>query len=303
MNLPDWMPLDAWAGYVEMRDRSPKTKMTKRAMELRVKDLQVFHDAGIDVGAVLDQSTANSWTDLYEPKDKSPRGASAGKIPELGKHGNVTAAAAKEWLEDSAMDDSIETKKKFANLLTHMSDYYKEEVSKAKLRIYWEGLKQYSIGAIEKACWAHTQNPDEAGRWMPRNSDIIKLLDGSTVDQASIAWTKVDTAVRTRGSWDDLVFDDPIIHRVVADMGGWVLICSKDDKEYPFVGKEFQQRYRAYRQQSTLPDYPARLTGIANAHNGAQGQPSLPPILVGDPERAKLVLKRQLENTTLKVTA
>lgn len=193
------------------------------------------------------------------------------------------------------MNDSKEEKIRFANLLTMLSDYYKSEVSSVVAKLYWEGLRQYDFAAIEQACWQHTQNPDEAGRWLPRIADLRKILEGSTQDQSAIAWTKVDTAVRTRGSWDDLVFDDPIIHRVVADMGGWVLICSKDDKEYPFVGKEFQQRYRAYRQQGQLPDYPARLTGIANAHNGAQGQPVLPPILVGDPEQAKMVLKKTID--------
>lgn len=286
--LPDWIPADAWAGYVEMRKKIKKV-MTPRAEAMQIKTLEEFRDAGYDVGEILDQSTMNNWTSLYQPKEKV--GASKSKIPQLGKHGNATAAAAQEWLNESAMDDTLEQKRKFASLLTHMSDYYKDEISRAKLSIYWEGLRQYSFDAIQKACWAHTQSPDEAGRWMPRNSDIIKIIEGGTQDRSMIAWSKVDSAIRHRGTWDDVVFDDALIHRVVADMGGWVLIGSKDDKEWPFIAKEFQTRYRAYKQKSEQPECPARLTGIANAQNASQGMPLLPPILIGDVEKCKLVLK------------
>lgn len=191
------------------------------------------------------------------------------------------------------MDDNIEERRRFAALLTALSDYYKSEISKAVAGIYWQGLKQYDYEAIERACWAHTQLPDEAGRWMPRNSDIIKMIEGSTVDQAAVAWSKVESAIHTRGPWDDLIFDDPLIHRVVADMGGWIKVCSiPDEKDLHFAGKEFQTRYRAFRMRGEQPEYPAKLTGSSNAHNSAHSLPLLPPILVGNPEKAKQVFKR-----------
>lgn len=289
MRIPDWVPAEAWAGYVEMR-KAIKKPMTPRAAELRIKDLEAFHAQGFDLAQILDQSTTNNWTDLYEPKDKTPRG-SASKIPQLGKHGQATADSAQQWLNEHAMDDTLEQRRKFASLITHMADYYKSEISKAVLGIYWNGLRQFSYEAIEKACWAHTQLADEAGRWMPRNSDIIKMIEGGTTDRSMIAWSKVDNAVRVRGTWDDVVFDDATIHRVIADMGGWVLIGGKDDKEWPFMGKEFQQRYRAYAQRGPVTEYPAQLTGIANAQNASTGRPLLPPLLLGDAERAKQVLK------------
>lgn len=296
--LPDWMPMEAWNGYIEMRKKMKKP-MTDHALRLRISDLHKFKELGHDVEAILNQSTANNWTDLYEPKDR--REATGGKrnaLPQLGKHGQATANNAKEWLEAAGMDNTLEEKRRFATLITGLSDYYKSEVSRAVLGIYWEGLKQYSYEAIEKACWAHTQLPDEAGRWMPRNSDIIKMIDGSTVDQAAQAWSKVDTAVRVRGTWDDLVFDDPLIHRVIADMGGWVLLGTKtegDKGEWPFIAKEFQTRYRSFRIHGQMPEYPRVLTGIANAHNAAGSRPLLPPILVGDVEKAKLVIKGKVD--------
>ena len=65
--LPAWVPVEAWRGYVEMRKKIRKP-MTDRAMQLRVNVLKKFADAGHDPAAVLDNSTANDWTDLYAPK-------------------------------------------------------------------------------------------------------------------------------------------------------------------------------------------------------------------------------------------
>lgn len=65
--LPDWIPKPAWDGFVEMRKRK-RAVLTDRAKELKVKELDRLRKAGFDVGTILDKSTENSWTDLYEPK-------------------------------------------------------------------------------------------------------------------------------------------------------------------------------------------------------------------------------------------
>lgn len=200
------------------------------------------------------------------------------------------------------MRDHIDERRRFAGLLTALSDYYKSEISKAVAGLYWEGLKQYDYEAIEQAAWAHTQNPDEAGRWFPKIADLRKMLEGSTVDQAAQAWSKVDAAIRTRGTWDDVAFDDPLIHRVIADMGGWVLLGTKTEGEkgeWPFIARDFQARYRSFKARGGVPDYPKRLTGIANAHNASQGRPLLPAILVGNVEKAKQVIRGGLDTAQI----
>lgn len=66
--LPEWVPAEAWDGYVAMR-RKQRKPMTDRARDLKIAELQRFRDEGYDIGAILDKSTANSWTDIYPPKD------------------------------------------------------------------------------------------------------------------------------------------------------------------------------------------------------------------------------------------
>lgn len=300
--IPDWIPADAWAGYVDMR-KKVKKPMTDRAAELRIADLDRFRAAGFDLVAILDQSTANNWTDLYEPKEK--RGTSSpGGAPQLGKHGQAAAANARDWVDgqQAAPPNELEAKRRFAALLTGLADYYKQEISRAVMALYWEGLKQYDFAAVEKACWAHTQNPD-TGMWMPKIADIVKMVSGRTDDQAKVAWAKVDRAVRSSpGVYHTVAFDDPLIHRVLADMGGWTSLGAKSEDEWPFVAKEFETRYRGFRMRGDIPAYPPTLIGLSDAQNHAAGQRhNAGVVLIGHRETAVAVLKAGTDGPLLQL--
>lgn len=180
---------------------------------------------------------------------------------------------------------------RFVTLLTGISDYYGKPLSKTTIALYWQGLRQYDYEGIEKAMWQHTQTPDECGRWMPTISDLTKMMHGRTADQASLAWSKVNLAVRQVGVYVDVVFDDPIIHRALADMGGWAALGMKEEKEWPFVAKEFENRYRGYKMNDQRPDYPRVLVGMANAQNEAAGRPLQGARLIGDRDMC-LAVKR-----------
>lgn len=65
---PEWVPIEPWNGWMEMRDRKGVTT-TVRACELAVTNLQKLADDGHPPGDVLDQSTCNSWTGLFPIKD------------------------------------------------------------------------------------------------------------------------------------------------------------------------------------------------------------------------------------------
>ena len=176
----------------------------------------------------------------------------------------------------------------FSRTLLAVADYYGKELSENVVDLYWNGLREYDLASVKRALWAHARNPD-SGQFMPKIADVARVMQGRTDDQAAIAWSKVNQAVRRVGTYQCVVFDDPVIHRVIADMGGWVLIGSKDDKEWPFVAREFETRYRGYRMRDETPEYPPVLIGMANAHNGQQGFRLNPPILVGDERKANAV--------------
>lgn len=178
---------------------------------------------------------------------------------------------------------------KFRQGLSGVYGFYDKEINNFALDLWWNALKQYDLSAITQAFNRHVINT-EAGKWLPKPADIIRMLQGSTQDTALRAWAKVDKAVRRVGTYVDVVFDDPLIHRVLHDMGGWIAMGQKAEDEWPFVAKEFENRYRGFRERSEIPSYPPKLIGIANAHNESQGLPLQPYVMIGDEKSCYQVL-------------
>jgi len=67
--LPGWMPEDAWDGWLEMR-KAKRKPMTTRAWNRAIARLEAMLVCGQDLTEVLDRSTMNGWTDLYEIKEQ-----------------------------------------------------------------------------------------------------------------------------------------------------------------------------------------------------------------------------------------
>lgn len=169
------------------------------------------------------------------------------------------------------------------------SMYNQKEPSDFVKEVWTQALMSYDIEAIRQAFSAHVTNPDN-GQFMPKPADIVRILDGSTKDRALGAWSKVAEAVRRVGSWESVVFDDPIIHAVVYDMGGWIVLSMKDDKEWDFAANEFVNRYRGYSYRNEAPNYPPVLVGMFEVHNRREGYKSQFPRLVGNPDVARRVM-------------
>lgn len=172
---------------------------------------------------------------------------------------------------------------KFRDGLTGVYSFYDKEINSFALDLWWGALKLYDLEAITDAFRRYVINT-ESGRWLPKPADIIRMLQGSTLDAAMAAWSRVDKAIRQKGTYVDVVFvGDPLIHRVIHDMGGWIGFGMKSEEEWPFVAREFENRYRGFKERSdTNPPHPEVLTGIANAHNAAHGLPSQPPVMIED---------------------
>jgi hypothetical protein len=97
--LPNWIPADAWAGYVEMRVSIKKPLKTERAINLAINTLERLQADGNDPGAVLDQSTMNGWQGLFAVRVQR-RGLPKQVESRLGIKGQATANNAHAWLEE-----------------------------------------------------------------------------------------------------------------------------------------------------------------------------------------------------------
>jgi len=184
----------------------------------------------------------------------------------------------------------VEEFEQFREGINGVMAFYSKTVSQFALDVWWAALKAYDLPAIVDAFNRHLACPD-VGSFPPKPADIVRMLSGRTLDRALVAWAKVDKAVRQVGTWESVAFDDPVIHRVLHEMGGWIAMGQKTDDEWPFVAREFENRYRAYSARGETPEYPPVLIGIAEAHNQTKGLKSNAPRLIGNPDGAALVMR------------
>jgi hypothetical protein len=179
---------------------------------------------------------------------------------------------------------------KFHDGIAGVMSFYGKSVSRFALDVWWTALRRFDLAAIVDAFNRHLANPD-TGQFAPKPADIIRMLQGSTQDSAMRAWAKVDQAVHRVGTYCDVVFDDALIHRVIQDMGGWIALGTRSEDEWPFVAKEFENRYRGFSARGEHPPYPATLIGLATAHNSRNGYPAETLILIGNEQSAREVLR------------
>ena len=179
----------------------------------------------------------------------------------------------------------------FCDLIDTVAEQHNKTMTHSLKMLYWIGLHDKDFEAVKSALFRHLRNPD-TGMFMPKVADIMRMIEGSSEDSSMIAWTATNKALREKGTYVSVCFDDFLIHRVLQDMGGWIQLGTKTEDEWPFVAKEFQTRYRGYKSRDEKPGYPAHLIGIAEMHNAREGHKIDPPVLIGDKEKAKQVLTR-----------
>lgn len=82
-DIPDWISVEAWNGFIEMR-RGKRKMPTSRAVASILKKLAEWRLAGHDPNSVLDTATENSWTTIYEPKREKEGQARGGSLRDIG---------------------------------------------------------------------------------------------------------------------------------------------------------------------------------------------------------------------------
>lgn len=192
------------------------------------------------------------------------------------------------------------------NDLTHFTQFlqaccvlYGKSMNETLIELYWDALEAFTWVDVKAAFKAHINHPD-SGQFMPKPSDVVRYIWGSSQTQALQAWSKVVDTLHWVGMYESVVFDDPLIHTVLSEMGGWIYLCQTTlTKDMPFRANEFEKRYTAYVLHPP-PRYPKQLTGWLEQQNRFHGYPIKPPSLMGDRQKALAVLKNG-DNQLLRV--
>lgn len=179
----------------------------------------------------------------------------------------------------------------FFNFLSVMAEYY-QPLSRVVRNIYWEGLRRFSLEDIKAAFSQHVCSPQH-GKFMPKIADFVGYIEGSEEDKAMMAWSKVLKSIEEIGTYQSVIFDDPVITKVIKHMGGWIKLCRVGAQELPFIAKEFERLHRYYAtrlspfscseadQDSSEQTY---LCGIFEHENSLRGYISPPPVVAPLPQ-------------------
>jgi len=184
-------------------------------------------------------------------------------------------------------------KQAFASLLGDALGFYGQTVTPFAMSVWWQACERFEMGQVAKALTAHAMDA-ERGHFAPKPADIVRQLHGTQAGRSLIAWGKVLDAMQRVGAYSSVVFDDGAIHAAIEDMGGWSKVCRSTMDELPFVQKRFTEAHRAYSARPGI-SFPAKLLGEHEVANRMQGKRVAPPMLVGDPAKAKEVMALGLE--------
>lgn len=180
-------------------------------------------------------------------------------------------------------------KPEFGALIKDVLAFYKQNASSFALDVWWQACQGYDLEQVRKAITAHCMDA-ERGQFAPKPADLVRALEGTATDRAMIAWGKALEAMQRVGGYTDVVFDDPAIHAVVQDLGGWPKVCRTETAELSYLQHRFCEGYRAYAGRGQF-EYPRKLTGDRSPDHeySSRGIPLPKPAVVGEVERARLV--------------
>lgn len=180
-------------------------------------------------------------------------------------------------------------KKEFALLIAGVYAYHRQPCSDALIGMYWRGCQRWDFEQVQQAIDALTRDA-EAGKFPPKIGDLTRVLEGTHTDRAQLAWGKTLEAMSRVGAYTDVVFDDPAIHAVVEDLGGWPKLCRTETSELGYVQHRFCESHRAYVGRGRF-EYQRRLAGDRSPDSEYEKKGiALPrPALIGDAEACRAV--------------
>jgi len=161
-----------------------------------------------------------------------------------------------------------EWKQRLAVVINGLAATYSKEVSKAMLTGYGMGLADLPIESIERGAASALR----ASRFMPTVAEIREHSGHVSAEhRAVLAWQHVDRALVTHGYYRSVSFDDPVINGAVRAMGGWIKLCTIEERDFAFAKRDFERAYKAIIATGLSAEAAAPLVGYHEQHNRLNG--------------------------------
>ena len=163
-------------------------------------------------------------------------------------------------------------KERFWAAMKALGETFDREITEGKLDAYSFALKDLPIEEIEKGTLEVMRTRKTAS--FPKPGEIREASQGNIELEAIMAFEVVEKAIRKYGAYQSVVFDDPVISRTIANLGGWVKMCRTPIEEAKWIKKDFLRLYDAFSSRGVEA---VLLIGILDSTNG-----TYKPVYIGD---------------------
>lgn len=133
----------------------------------------------------------------------------------------------------------------FVALIADVLGYWKQDVSKFALAVWWSGCQKFDFDQVSRALSDHATDPDK-GQFAPKVADIVRILGGTKTDRSLREWGRVHQAMASVGAYQDVDFGDGATHSAIRDMGGWAKVCRTEAEQLSYLQHRFCEIYKTY---------------------------------------------------------
>lgn len=175
----------------------------------------------------------------------------------------------------------------FVKSMAGLCELFERQQTDALLDIYYQALSDLTDDQFRQGIAAIVRG--KKFNKLPLPGEILDAVGGNQ-SAALLALDKAERAVEKHGSYSAVIFDDPVIHMVIANMGGWPRFCAPssygDDREWHWIQKEFVKLYEAF-SKSQRSEFPTVLVGLSDTSYVRNGETVVvPPKIIGDQQKA-----------------
>ena len=183
--------------------------------------------------------------------------------------------------------------KPFSALIQGVAECYGQSLSAQGIALRFKLLEQFGFAEVEKAALSVMATRKYTS--MPTPADFLEHISGgSAEDKAEVEAGKVLDAIGRHGAYSSVVFDDAVTQAVIVQAyGGWPKLCADCGVEESenWFRKNFAKTWAAYSRQGVKQSgHLPGLFEITNCSNGYHDHIE-PPKLIGDPDKARVVLE------------
>lgn len=162
-----------------------------------------------------------------------------------------------------------------------------KELSKERVKLYWEAFKDWSVEQFQKACANILQTKKISTFPLPAElKEAIYDNESEALNAWLLARSKPDAYMTPK-------FSDKIIYFVIDALGGWIRFCHTPSEELKWLQKDFLRLYPLLKNKSDkVPELLGihEQTNLANSYRGVDTT-----VKIGREER------KQIEKEDLKM--